>query len=146
MDSKSFYIISKGFVYYQNPSLSKRKSISYVPLDSKGFFVLGNNFKSNFSGADLSCKINKQILKAEYFNSNKLFCKLNKKFKYDSLNDKYKIYISLNNENFVPEPSINNNFVIFFKISKFRPQSGPTTGKSKVYFLNLSNYFIFNFK
>ena len=134
LDGKNYFVIPQNFYHYPSPNLAEKATHTYVSVTSKGgFYVYGNKFRQDFSGANLTCKVDNQILKAKAINTNTLFCEISHEFKYSAHKDKYAVYISLNGRNYLPDNSVvNNHFVSFYGIKNFGPSSGPVKGDSKV--------------
>ena len=121
-----------NFVYYPNIKINKNKTEVYVPESAIGFYLRGKNFRTGFSGSNLTCRINNIILKAKYHNSTSFYCELDNKIHANEKKHSFPVFVSLNGQSFVPPIDEDTHIVTFFKITKIYPDSGSVTSHTKV--------------
>ena len=130
IDGKIFYQVIEGFTYFPAPSLTGI-SPKNIPTTASFLYINGNNFRSDFSGSNLICKISNQKFPAKFINTKQIKCLLNNniKFKINSGQYKFAVYLSLNGQDFL---HFNNLFINFYNILAISPLDGPISGNSIV--------------
>lgn len=126
IDPKTF---DKGFYYYSQPSVN---TIYPSTGPSKGnalIKVMGEGFRSDFSGAVPACKIGAYYGTGEVVSSREMNCYF-KKLPLIDANTTLNFSVALNNYSFTAE-NVNHTFVPY-GITHMTPSSGPMQGGTRI--------------
>jgi len=127
LDGEIWAQVIQGFTYYQQPTIDSIVP-KFISENGGKLRVQGQNLVANFYGATPVCKIDDNIVTAEYAGANEIDCV------FDTVTfnneDNHYLQISLNNASFTNKTQ--DTQINIFKVSSMKPPAGLIEGGTQV--------------